>query len=45
VNRLFMFLPILLITNLTAFSIAHFTEKKHKALASAIKRWLHISQC
>ena len=45
VNRLLMFLPILLITNLTAFSIAYFTERKYKQLASAIKKWLHISQC
>ena len=45
VNRFLMFLPILLITNLTAFSIAHFTEKKHKDLARTIKKWLHIPQC
>jgi len=43
-NRYLMFIPILLITNLTAFSIAYFTEKKHKQLAQTIKKWLHISQ-
>ena len=45
VNRFLMFLPILLITNLTAFSIAHFTEKKHKELARTIKKWFRMSQC
>lgn len=44
VNRYVMFLPILLLTNLTAFAIAHFTEKKHKALAITLKKWLRISQ-
>jgi peptidoglycan/LPS O-acetylase OafA/YrhL len=44
-NRLLMFLPILLITNLTAFSIAYFTERKYKQLASTIKKRLHMSQC
>jgi len=43
-NRYLMFIPILLITNLTAFSIAYFTEKKYKQLARTIKKWLHISQ-
>jgi peptidoglycan/LPS O-acetylase OafA/YrhL len=43
-NRFLMLLPILLITNLTAFSIAHFTEKKHKELAGTIKKWLRMSQ-
>jgi len=42
VNRYLMFLPILLLTNLTAFSIAYFTEKKHKEIARTIKKWLHI---
>lgn len=41
-NRFLMMLPILLITNFTAFSIAHFTEKKHRELAKTIKKWLHI---
>ena len=44
-NRFLMMLPILLITNLTAFSLAHFTEKKHKELARTIKKWLRMSQC
>lgn len=43
-NRYLMFIPILLITNLTAFAIAYFTEKKHKQLAQTIKKWLHIPQ-
>jgi len=43
-NRYVMFLPILLITNLTAFTIAHFTENKHKALAKTIKKRLRTSQ-
>ena len=42
VNRFLMFLPILLITNLTAFSIAHFTEKRYKELARTIKKSLRI---
>ena len=45
VNRFLMLLPILLITNVTAFCIAYFTERKHKEIASAIKRWLHLPQC
>ncbi len=45
VNRYLMFLPILLITNLIAFSVAHFTEKKHKELAKTIKKWLCMSPC
>ena len=44
-NRFLMMLPILLITNLTAFSLAHFTEKKHKELARTIKKLLRMSQC
>lgn len=45
VNRFLMLLPILLVTNLTAFCIAHFTEKKHRELAKTIKKWLHMPQC
>ena len=45
IDRLWMFLPILLITNLTALSIAHFTEKRHKALASTIKKRLGLPEC
>jgi len=45
VNRFLMMLPILLITNLTAFCVAHFTERKHKELAKTIKKWLRMSQC
>ena len=44
VNRFLMFIPIMLITNLTAFSIAYFTEKKHKAIARTLKKWLRLSQ-
>ena len=44
VNRFLMFLPILLITNLTAFSIAHFTEKRYKELSRTIKKWFRMSQ-
>jgi peptidoglycan/LPS O-acetylase OafA/YrhL len=43
VNRYLMFLPILLLTNLTGFSIAYFTEKKYKALARTLKKWLRMS--
>jgi hypothetical protein len=39
-----MFIPIMLITNFTAFSIAYFTERKYKQLSRKIKKWLHISQ-
>ena len=45
IDRLWMFLPILTITNLTALSIAHFTEKRHKALASTIKKRLGLPEC
>jgi peptidoglycan/LPS O-acetylase OafA/YrhL len=45
VNRYLMFIPILLITNLTAFTVAYFTERKHKQLARTLKKWLHVSQC
>ena len=44
VNRYLMFLPILLLSNLIAFSIAYFTEKKHKELSKTLKKWLRISQ-
>ncbi len=44
VDRYLMFLPVLLLTNLTALAIAHFTENKYKAIAKTIKNWLHISQ-
>ena len=44
-NRFYFIVPILLITNATAFAIAYFTEKKHNQLAAAIKRLLHIHQC
>jgi peptidoglycan/LPS O-acetylase OafA/YrhL len=44
VNRFLMFIPIMLITNFTAFSIAYFTERKYKQLSRKIKKWLHISQ-
>ena len=42
VGRFFMFLPILLITNLAAFMIAHFTERRHKSLARMIRRGLGL---
>ncbi len=45
VDRFYMIIPILLITNVTAFAIAYFTEKKHKQLAYSIKKLLHIPQC
>lgn len=45
VDRFWMMLPILLITNLTAVSIAYFTEKRHKDLAKAIKKLLGLPQC
>ena len=45
VNRTLMFFLILLITNLTAFSIAHFTEKRYKALlARTIKKRFGMPQ-
>jgi peptidoglycan/LPS O-acetylase OafA/YrhL len=44
-NRFLMLIPILLITNVTAFCLARFTEQKHKAVARTIKRWLNISEC
>jgi peptidoglycan/LPS O-acetylase OafA/YrhL len=43
-NRFLMLLPILLITNVTAYCIAYFTERKHKEIANAIKRWLNLPQ-
>jgi len=44
VNRYMLFLPILLLANLTAFVIAHFTEKRYRTLAKTLKKWLRISQ-
>jgi peptidoglycan/LPS O-acetylase OafA/YrhL len=44
INRFIMLLPILLITNITAFCIAYFTERKHKEIARAIKGWLLLEQ-
>lgn len=44
-NRFLMLLPILLITNLTAYALAYFTEKRHRQIACTIKRWLHLPQC
>jgi peptidoglycan/LPS O-acetylase OafA/YrhL len=38
VNRFVMLLVIMLITNMFAFVISIFTEKKHRQLANAIKR-------
>ena len=45
VDRFYMIIPILLITNVTAFIIAYFTEKKHKQIAYEIKKLLCIPQC
>lgn len=45
INRFYMLLPILLITNATAFCIAYFTEKRHRQLSTAIKKLLRIPQC
>jgi peptidoglycan/LPS O-acetylase OafA/YrhL len=44
-NRYLMFPLILLITNLPAFLVAHFTERKYKTIAKTIKKRLHMSQC
>lgn len=44
IDRLLMLPAILLITNFAAFSIAYFTEKRHKDLANAIKKRLKIEQ-
>ena len=44
IDRFLMLPAILLITNLAAFSIAYFTEKRHKDLANAIKKRLRIEQ-
>jgi peptidoglycan/LPS O-acetylase OafA/YrhL len=44
VNRYVLFLPILLLANLTAFVIAHFTERRYRILAKTLKKWLRISQ-
>lgn len=45
IDRFLMLPAILLITNLMAFSIAYFTEKRHKDLAKTIKKRLDIAQC
>ncbi len=45
INRYYMLIPILFITNATAFIVAHFTEKKHRQLSTSIKRLLHIPPC
>ncbi|MGD6851691.1 MAG: acyltransferase family protein [Candidatus Bathyarchaeia archaeon] len=42
VNRFLMLIPILLITNFAAYAIAYFTEKRHKQLAVAIKKAIHL---
>ncbi len=42
VNRFVMLIPILLITNLVAFVIAYFTERKSRQLAVTIKKLLHL---
>jgi len=44
VNRYVLFIPILLLANLTAFVIAHFTERRYRILAKTLKKWLRISQ-
>jgi len=43
INQVFMMLPILLITNLTAFLIAFLTERRYKDLSTAIKRKLSFA--
>jgi peptidoglycan/LPS O-acetylase OafA/YrhL len=43
-DRFLMLPAILLITNFAAFSIAYFTEKRHKDLANAIKKRVKIEQ-
>jgi len=42
VNRFVMLLLIMLLTNIFAYSIALFTEKKHRQLAVSIKKKLHL---
>ena len=44
IDRFPMALLLLLITNFTAFSIACFTEKRHKNLAKTIKRLFRMQQ-
>ena len=44
VDRYVVFLLILLLTNLTAFVIAHFTERRYRIIAKTLKKWLRISQ-
>ncbi|HSV49032.1 MAG TPA: acyltransferase [Candidatus Acidoferrales bacterium] len=43
VNRMLLFLPIILVINEVAFLIASVTENKHKVLAVKIIKALHIS--
>ena len=43
IDRWLMLVPILLLTNLMAFAIAFFTERRHRQLAGAIKKFLHLS--
>jgi peptidoglycan/LPS O-acetylase OafA/YrhL len=42
INRFAMLIPILLITNLVAFAVAYFTERKSRQLAISIKKWMHL---
>ncbi len=44
-DRFLMAVPIVVTTNVSAFCLAYFTERKHKELARTIKHWLHIPQC
>jgi peptidoglycan/LPS O-acetylase OafA/YrhL len=44
IDRFLMFLLMVLITNFTAFSIAHFTEKRHRDLAKTIKTRFGLQQ-
>jgi len=43
VNRFVILIPILFITNIVAFVIAYFTERKSRQLAITIKKLLHLS--
>jgi len=45
IDRFLMFLPMLLFTNFTAFSVAYFTERRHRDMAKAIKERLGLVQC
>jgi peptidoglycan/LPS O-acetylase OafA/YrhL len=42
INRWLMLIPILLLTNIVAYVIAHFSEKRSQPLASTIKRILNL---